>query len=80
MSLLLNTDTLLEKRQVLDLKILEFCSLSGWQDTKKKPPRWGQRVQAFFSYHGLQRSLAKDEDRLGVSGDALTHKFLKSFT
>lgn len=43
MSLLLNTDIFFEKRQVLDFKILEFCSLSGLQDTKKKTSEMGPK-------------------------------------
>ena len=35
-SLMLNIEFFSEKHQVLDLKNLEFCYLSGWQDTKKK--------------------------------------------
>lgn len=72
-SLLLNTEVFLEKHQVLDLKILEFCCHSGWQDTKKNLQDGAKRAQAFISHHGLQRSMARDEDRLGVSGDPLTN-------
>lgn len=74
-----NTEFFSEKHQVLDMKILEFCCLSRWQDAKETLRDWGQRAEAATSRLRLQRSLVKDEGRLRVSGDPLARELLNPF-